>query len=109
MVRIARSIAKQLNADIIELTMGVDKNVLFNKYQTASPEEFVGLMHSAADPIIWCDFLIESNRVSETIVQEMRKIPSVDVRNTILVYPHKKSRSLRHEALRKIVAEAGLL
>jgi len=73
------------------------------------PDEFVGLMHSAADPIIWCDFLIESNRVSETIVQEMRKIPSVDVRNTILVYPHKKSRSLRHEALRKIVAESGYI
>ena len=73
------------------------------------PEEFWRLNYSAADPIIWCDFLIGSNRVSEIIVQEMRKIPSVEVRNTILVYPHKKSRSLRHESLRKIVEEAGYL
>ncbi|MCD4725096.1 MAG: polysaccharide pyruvyl transferase family protein [Bacteroidales bacterium] len=46
-VRIAKSVAKQLNAIVIELTMGVDKNVIVNRHQTATPEEFVGLFENA--------------------------------------------------------------
>lgn len=46
-LRIARSIAKELGIDVIELTMGVDRKVLSNKYQAATPEEFVGLFEYA--------------------------------------------------------------
>jgi len=44
---IAKSIAHQLNANIIELTMNVDKNLVVNRYQTASPEDFLGLFENA--------------------------------------------------------------
>lgn len=46
-LRMANAIAKEINAEVIELSMGVDKNVLKNKYQTASPEEYVGLFEHA--------------------------------------------------------------
>jgi hypothetical protein len=46
-VRTAKILAKQLNASVIELTSGVDKNVIINRYQTATPEEFVGLFENA--------------------------------------------------------------
>ena len=46
-VRMAKVLAKKLNAIVIELTIGVDKNVIFNRYQTATPEEFVGLFENA--------------------------------------------------------------
>jgi hypothetical protein len=47
-LRVANLIAKQLNFKIVELTALVDKNVLFNKCQTASPEEFLGYFEHAA-------------------------------------------------------------
>lgn len=46
-LRIASSLSNQLGAILIELTMGVDKNVLVNSYQTATPEEFLGLFEHA--------------------------------------------------------------
>lgn len=53
-VRIASEIAKKINAVVIELTMGIDKNALLNQYQTASPEEYVGLFEHA-------DFVVSSS------------------------------------------------
>ena len=73
------------------------------------PDEFWRLNHSATEAVMWIDFLIESNRVSEEIVRVMRDIPSLDIRNTILVYPPKKRRNLRAQALRELVEEAGFL
>lgn len=46
-IRIAKSLAKELDLPIIEMNIGVDKKVIVNKYQTASPEEFVGLFENA--------------------------------------------------------------
>ncbi len=46
-MRIARLVAKQLNAVILEFTLGVNKRVVFNKYQVATPEEFLGLLENA--------------------------------------------------------------
>ncbi len=46
-MKIARSLAKKMDAEIIELSMGVDKNVISNNYQTATPEEFLGLFENA--------------------------------------------------------------
>lgn len=46
-MRMANSIAKEIGAEVIELSMNVDKNVLKNGYQTASPEEYVGLFQNA--------------------------------------------------------------
>jgi len=46
--KIAKIISKQLDAIVIELTMVVDKGVVFNKYQSASPEEYLGLFENAA-------------------------------------------------------------
>ncbi len=46
-MRIARRIADEIGAVVIELSMSVDKGVLNNKYQTASPEEYVGLFQHA--------------------------------------------------------------
>jgi DNA-binding Lrp family transcriptional regulator len=71
------------------------------------PNQYWRLNYSATEPLLWCDFLIESNSASEEIVQEMRKIPSVDIRNTILVYPAKKRRLVRNLALRKLIEDAG--
>lgn len=73
------------------------------------PTRYWGLNYSAAEPVMWCDFLIESTSASEEIVNEVRKIPSVTVQNTILVYPTKKRRLVRHLALRKLVEDAGYL
>ena len=42
-LRMAYKIAEEIGAEVIELSMSVDKNVLKNNYQTASPEEYVGL------------------------------------------------------------------
>jgi hypothetical protein len=47
-LRIAQNIAKEIQAEVIELSMNVDKNGLKNKYQTASPEAYVGLFEKAA-------------------------------------------------------------
>lgn len=46
-LRIARAAAKEFNARIIELGMGVDKFVFSNNYQTTSPEEYLGLFEHA--------------------------------------------------------------
>lgn len=46
-MRIAHKIASEIDAEVIELTMSIDKNVLKNKYQTASPEEYIGLFEHA--------------------------------------------------------------
>ena len=46
-MRMANAIAKEIDAEVIELSMSVDKNVLKNGYQTASPEEYVGLFEQA--------------------------------------------------------------
>ncbi|MCF8380671.1 MAG: polysaccharide pyruvyl transferase family protein [Bacteroidales bacterium] len=46
-MRIARSLAKSINAVVIELTASVDKKAIFNNHQTASPEEFLGLFENA--------------------------------------------------------------
>lgn len=47
-LRIAQKIAKEIQAEVIELSMNVDKNALKNKYQTTSPEGYVGLFENAA-------------------------------------------------------------
>ena len=73
------------------------------------PNEFWRVSYSAIEPIMWCGFLIENSTVSETIRAEFSNIPSVDVRNIILVYPPKKTRSIRHQALRKMIEDAGFL
>ncbi len=73
------------------------------------PNEYLRSYVSAMEPIMWCDFLIEHPKRSETIVWELRKIPSVDVRNTIVVYPPKKIRHPRQEALRRMIEDAGFL
>ena len=73
------------------------------------PYQYWHLNYSATEPLLWCDCFVESNSSSEEIVQELRKIPSVNVRNTILVYPAKKKRFVRHLALRKLVQDAGFL
>ena len=46
-LRMANGLAREIGAEVIELSMSVDKNVLKNKYQTASPEEYVGLFEQA--------------------------------------------------------------
>lgn len=47
-VRMATKIAKEINAEVIELAVSVDRNVSKNPFQTASPEEYVGLFKHAA-------------------------------------------------------------
>jgi hypothetical protein len=47
-MRMANKLAGEIGAAVIELAMNVDKNVLKNNYQTASPEEYVGLFENAA-------------------------------------------------------------
>ena len=46
-IKIAKKLAKQINAEILELSAYVDRNCLANKYQTKSPGEFVGLIKHA--------------------------------------------------------------
>ncbi len=77
--------------------------------ETRFPSRFLRLSRSALEPIAWIDFLIEHNSVSEIIVQELRKIPSLDLRNTIMVYPPKKTRLVRQIALRKKIEESGVI
>lgn len=45
--RIAKRIANEIDAELIELTMSVTRKVFANKYQTVSPEDFVGLFKHA--------------------------------------------------------------
>ncbi|MHA1908795.1 MAG: winged helix-turn-helix transcriptional regulator [Candidatus Thorarchaeota archaeon] len=73
------------------------------------PNAFWNIIYSALEPIMWCDFVIEHNKTSEEIARDLRNLPSLDLRNTILVYPPKKTRSIRHLALRKMIADAGYL
>ncbi|MFW9920715.1 MAG: winged helix-turn-helix transcriptional regulator [Candidatus Thorarchaeota archaeon] len=73
------------------------------------PDAYWTSMYSAMEPLMWCDFLIDHPKKSEEVVRELRKIPSVIVRNTILVYPPKKIRHLRQEALRRMIQGAGFL
>jgi hypothetical protein len=46
--KIAKKIANEIDAVVIELTMSVTRKVFKNKFQTASPEEYVGLFENAA-------------------------------------------------------------
>jgi len=73
------------------------------------PNDFHRVSYSALEPIMWCYFLLDDNKTSEQIATEFRKLPSVIVRNTILVYPPKKTRSIRTQALRKMIQEAGII
>ena len=52
-LRIAHKIAKEIGAEVIELSMIVDK-CAENSYQTASPEEYIGLFKHA-------DFVVTSS------------------------------------------------
>ncbi len=79
------------------------------KLRNKFPNEFLRAPYSAMEPIMWSDFLLEDSRVSERVLTEFRKLPSVVVRNTILVYPPKKVRSVRNLALRKMIKDAGFL
>jgi len=45
--RIARKLAGEMDADVIELGMGVDRKAFSNPYQTADPAEFLGLFDQA--------------------------------------------------------------
>lgn len=73
------------------------------------PNDFHRVSYSALEPIMWCYFLLDDNKKSERIITEFRKLPSVVVRNTILVYPPKKTRSIRNQALRKMIEDAGII
>lgn len=46
-IKVGKQIAKQLNVNVIELTRRVNKDVIFNKYQTVSPEMFIALFNKA--------------------------------------------------------------
>lgn len=53
-MKIASKLAQKRGLEIIELTMGVDKNIFINKFQTTSPEEYLGLFENA-------DFVVTSS------------------------------------------------
>jgi Lrp/AsnC family leucine-responsive transcriptional regulator len=99
----ATFIAYRLNWDAKVITPEEIRQDLEEKY----PNEFYNLNYSALEPVLWVDFILEHIRDSEPISSYLRNIPSVDLRNTIMVYPPKHQRSVRREALRKMVEEAG--
>ncbi len=76
--------------------------------QEEFPNEFIKSSISATEPLMWCDFLVGHTSDLETISVHLRKIPSVVIESTILIYPPKRRRNLREQRLRNLIADAGL-
>jgi DNA-binding Lrp family transcriptional regulator len=69
------------------------------------PNEYWRVSHSATEPLMWCNFLVEHSRDIEKIAAGIRKIPSAIIETTILIYPPRKIRYLREQRLREMVSE----
>lgn len=80
-----------------------------SRMEVRFPKEYWRKTYSVMEPIMWCDFLVEHLKRAEEIAQEFRMIPSVVVRSTILVYPPRRTRYPRQEALRHMIKAAGFL
>ncbi|MFW9849716.1 MAG: Lrp/AsnC family transcriptional regulator, partial [Candidatus Thorarchaeota archaeon] len=79
----ATFIAYRMTWDSKVITPDRIKEILEEKY----PNEFYNLSYSALEPVMWCDFLLEHIRDSEPLSSFLRSLPSIDLRNTIMVYP----------------------
>ncbi|MFW9953980.1 MAG: winged helix-turn-helix transcriptional regulator [Candidatus Thorarchaeota archaeon] len=101
----ATFIAFRLTWDTKAITPEKIRETLQDRY----PNEFYNLSYSALEPVMWCDFLLEHIKDAEPITSFFRSMPSVNLRNTIMVYPPKKIRRPRREALRKMIEQAGHL
>jgi DNA-binding Lrp family transcriptional regulator len=80
-----------------------------NELTTAFPDEFFLEGHSATEPLMWADFLVEKVSDSEGIAHTIKSIPSVRVENTILPFPGKCFPDLMDRVLDELLEAAGLL
>lgn len=80
-----------------------------NELQEAFPNQLFHEMHSAIEPVMWADFLIEMVSESERITHKIKSIPSARVENTILPFPMKFFAGLTDSVLDQLLKEAGLL
>jgi DNA-binding Lrp family transcriptional regulator len=126
-----RSILNRLiETDIVRLTIQINPNagdtiwVVFriswdakitsgayicDKFRESLPDKFFKESHSATEPLMWADFLIEKVSDSESITHAIRSIPSVRVQNTVLPFPGKFFPSLTDSVLDELLKKAGLL
>jgi DNA-binding Lrp family transcriptional regulator len=76
---------------------------------TEFPAEFFLEGHSATEPLMWVDFLVEKVSDSERIAHAIKSIPSVRVENTILPFPGKCFPDLMDGVIDELLEAAGLL
>lgn len=129
--RRVRSILNNLiEEDVIRLTIRINPNagdtiwVVFRirwdprvtsgefirgKLREAFPYQFFQEFHSAIEPLMWTDFLVEKVSESERITHEIKSIPSARVENTILPFPMRFFPGLTDSVLDELLEEAGLL
>jgi DNA-binding Lrp family transcriptional regulator len=77
--------------------------------QIGFPDDFFNEAHSATEPVMWADFLIERVSDSKDITHAIKSIPSARVANTILPFGFKTFPGLMETTLDGLLAEAGLL
>lgn len=85
----------------------IGHNDIEEKIRDEFPIKTWRIAHSATEPLMWCDFLVEHTREAESIGISIRNIPSVLIESTIITYPPKKTRSLREGQLRALIINAG--
>jgi DNA-binding Lrp family transcriptional regulator len=129
--RRVRSILNNLiEEDVIRLTIRINPNagdtiwVVFrirwdsrvtsgefigNRLREAFPHQFFQEYHSAIEPLMWTDFLVEKVSESERITHEIKSIPSARVENTILPFPMRFFPGLADLVLDELLKKAGLL
>jgi DNA-binding Lrp family transcriptional regulator len=127
--RVRSILNKLIEEDVIRLTIRVNPNAgdaiwvsfrirwdpkmtsvgqLYERLQGAFPGQFYQESHSATEPLMWADFLVERVSDSESITHVIKTIPSARVENTILPYPGKYFRGLTDSILDEMLRNAGL-
>lgn len=87
----------------------IDPERIEAKIRSDYPVKLWGCIHSAIEPLLWADFLVDHAKEAESIAVRLRSIPSVVIESTILVYPPKKKRMVRENILRDLISEAGYI
>jgi hypothetical protein len=78
-------------------------------FKKTFPNQYFRALHSATEPLMWADFIVEQVRESEKITHAIRSIPSAKVEYTILPFPGKFFPGMMDATIDALLADAGLL
>jgi DNA-binding Lrp family transcriptional regulator len=127
--RVRSILDKLIEEDIIRLTVRINPNAgdaiwvsfrirwdpkmtsggqVHERLEGAFPSRFLQESHSATEPLMWADFLVERVSDSESITHTIKSIQSARVENTILPYPGKYFHGLIDSILDEMLRNAGL-